>query len=294
MAVNTDATNHVQLQLESKEVWYLDGSVVLRTGNTLYCVYSGILSQWSDVFKDMFSSAQPDLKDVYQGRPVVEVFDDPEDLVHFLKAIHDHRYFETDVLPVVAHMVAVLKVATKYEVQYLRSAILQRLVERHCVTTLSLFDDLCDSGFQATTLKDFILIANNARQCGAQVLLPSALLMCCEISYENLIHCDLASSCNLFKAFLPTVKQLTDCLTSAECRITFAECASTFDAALSIIPFISFSSFCEVFQSRLCLPCFRAWKDSHAEGRQELWDSLPSFFGLPTWQEFKQQSGCTF
>ena len=76
---------------ESTKVWYADGTLILRAGNTLFSVYSGIMAQRSAVFEDMFSTAQPNPDETHNGKPVVELFDDPEDLVDFLKSIHDHE-----------------------------------------------------------------------------------------------------------------------------------------------------------------------------------------------------------
>lgn len=59
---------------KSDELWYPDGTVILRAEDTLFCVYSGILSQHSVVFMDMFSLPQLDTGTSFEGRPVVEVF----------------------------------------------------------------------------------------------------------------------------------------------------------------------------------------------------------------------------
>jgi hypothetical protein len=37
----------------------------------------------------------------------------------------------------------------------------------------------------------------------------------------------------------------------------------------------------------LCKPCFDSLNVAYEKARQKLWDDLPSFFGLPPWEELK-------
>lgn len=75
------------------DLWFSDGSIVLRADNTLFKVYSGILAQASPVFKDMFTFPQHPSNDdeTYEGLLVVHIPDSAVDLKPFLKAIHDSR-----------------------------------------------------------------------------------------------------------------------------------------------------------------------------------------------------------
>ncbi len=73
-------------------LWFEDGSIVLATPQVLFRVYRGTLSRHSPIFHDMFSIPQPDAasnQEVLDGIPVVELHDDPEELAHFLSALHD-------------------------------------------------------------------------------------------------------------------------------------------------------------------------------------------------------------
>ena len=38
---------------------------------------------------------------------------------------------------------------------------------------------------------------------------------------------------------------------------------------------------------RLCKPCIESLAAAYEKAREELWDRLPSFFGLPPWEELK-------
>ena len=83
-------------QTQDSELWFADGSVVLETDDVYFKVYSGILSQASPVFKDMFAFPQPIAgtsdAESYDGCPLVHMPDAARDLRYFLKALHDSRY----------------------------------------------------------------------------------------------------------------------------------------------------------------------------------------------------------
>ncbi|TFK98497.1 hypothetical protein BDV98DRAFT_572768 [Pterulicium gracile] len=77
------------------DVWYEDGTIILRANNVMFKVYKGILSAQSPVFKDMFGVSQPFDAPSYEGCLVVDVHDTPEDLTVFLKALHQWEYVAT-------------------------------------------------------------------------------------------------------------------------------------------------------------------------------------------------------
>jgi hypothetical protein len=77
---------------QCEELWYEDGTVVLRAGNLLYRVYSGMLSRESAFFKSMFSLPQAgDGGERYEGLPFVHLHDNEYEVTEFLKAIHYPR-----------------------------------------------------------------------------------------------------------------------------------------------------------------------------------------------------------
>ena len=74
-----------------KDLWYPDGTVVLQAESTVYRVYSGMLSQYSPVFRGLFDIPQPHVQEVYDGTPLVKLSDTARDIYNFLKTIHDIR-----------------------------------------------------------------------------------------------------------------------------------------------------------------------------------------------------------
>ena len=73
------------------ELWYADGTVVLQAGTTLFRVYTGILSQYSAIFRDLFAVPQPAVQEQYQGCPLVHLPDTASEVYHLLKVVHDMR-----------------------------------------------------------------------------------------------------------------------------------------------------------------------------------------------------------
>lgn len=76
-----------------ESLWFEDGNLILRAEDSLFRIYSGILSARSSVFKDMFAFPPPaEGNDNMDGCPIVEVYDSAEDMTYFLQAILDSRY----------------------------------------------------------------------------------------------------------------------------------------------------------------------------------------------------------
>jgi hypothetical protein len=70
------------------ELWFEDGTLILQTGLCLFRVYKGLLGARCPMFLSTISipTGEPELM---EGCPVIHVHDAPDDVTHFLKAIHD-------------------------------------------------------------------------------------------------------------------------------------------------------------------------------------------------------------
>lgn len=73
------------------ELWFKDGTLVLLTETSLFCVYGGLLATSSPVFQDMFEFPQPDNAEAIDDCPVVRLEDDAQNLTYFLKALFDYE-----------------------------------------------------------------------------------------------------------------------------------------------------------------------------------------------------------
>jgi hypothetical protein len=74
------------------DLWFEDGTLVLKAGKSLFKIYRGLLSRRSVVFSDMFSfPPPPEGNEMLEGCPVVETYDSAQDMKYFLKAVFDHE-----------------------------------------------------------------------------------------------------------------------------------------------------------------------------------------------------------
>ena len=72
------------------DVWFDDGNIVLIASvGTAFRVYKGILSQHSEVFRDMFAVPQPPDAEKWEDCPVVHLADTAVDLHHILTVLYD-------------------------------------------------------------------------------------------------------------------------------------------------------------------------------------------------------------
>jgi hypothetical protein len=72
---------------ECEDLWFHDGSIVIRAESTLFRVYSGVLASASPIFKDMFGVPQPQSLETYDGVPLILLPDRAFDVTQFLKAL---------------------------------------------------------------------------------------------------------------------------------------------------------------------------------------------------------------
>ncbi|KZT20216.1 hypothetical protein NEOLEDRAFT_1076080, partial [Neolentinus lepideus HHB14362 ss-1] len=67
------------------ELWFDDGSVVLRAEDTLFRVHRSVLASRSPIFKDMFSVPQSEGEETVEGCSVVQSQDRADEIETFLK-----------------------------------------------------------------------------------------------------------------------------------------------------------------------------------------------------------------
>ena len=76
-----------QLQRD-QEFWLADGNLVIVAEDTAFRVYRGLLAAQSTVFANMFATvASPTADEVFDGCPVVRLFDSSHDLRHLLRTL---------------------------------------------------------------------------------------------------------------------------------------------------------------------------------------------------------------
>ena len=83
--------------MRQPDLWFSDGSIVLRAENRMFRVHVSQLSRHSEVFSDMLSMPQPTATiddehgqaDRIEGCPVLLLHDKAEDVMHLLRALYD-------------------------------------------------------------------------------------------------------------------------------------------------------------------------------------------------------------
>ncbi|KAJ7697813.1 hypothetical protein B0H17DRAFT_1262024 [Mycena rosella] len=127
-AATRDGIESQDIPTRVADLWFPDHGLVLQAGNRLFRVSGGILAARFPVFKDMLSFPQPEDPPLMEGCPIVVLHDSPADAEYFLKAIFDSIFFERPPAPTTFSVVAgVLRLSTKYDVNYLRRRALLHL-----------------------------------------------------------------------------------------------------------------------------------------------------------------------
>ncbi|KAJ7604445.1 hypothetical protein DFH06DRAFT_1068569, partial [Mycena polygramma] len=105
-------------------LWFSgDTQVILRAGDTAFCVSKSILAGRSTVFQSMFEFPQPAVNsgdEMIDGMPVIDLHDDAAEVEPFLRAIFDSSYFMPPPGEIGFHAVlGILRLSHKYDVPYL-------------------------------------------------------------------------------------------------------------------------------------------------------------------------------
>lgn len=70
------------------ELWLDDGNLILVANrHTAFRVYAGLLASQSEIFANLFAVASVSPDEVYDGCPVVPVYDTPGEFAHFLRVL---------------------------------------------------------------------------------------------------------------------------------------------------------------------------------------------------------------
>lgn len=74
------------------DLWFEDGNLILKAEKSLFRIYGGLLAARSSVFKDMLAFPPPaEGNEMFEGCPIVTVYDSAKDMNFFLKAVFDSR-----------------------------------------------------------------------------------------------------------------------------------------------------------------------------------------------------------
>ncbi|KAG2360672.1 hypothetical protein BDR07DRAFT_1335487 [Suillus spraguei] len=283
-------------------LWYDDGSVVLRAGDDLFRVHKSILSQKSSVFATILLQSQSENTETYEGCPVVALGDDAEELRQLLLTIYETSYFQ-DNAQYFVYLCAILRLSTKYDMERLRDLALQRL-KRGVPTTLASFDYPGYQDDRATAQRNVLAVINIAREINCLELLPCAYYYCSRLPTSTIFKGNggavLAlpdiTACILGKdqllnmqrqtthPFLYTLPKLNFGIGCKHCGgncILLLEYLQHRDLARPC----TFEQFTDWEKIGVCKSCASTLQSAHMKDRRDAWAQLPRIFGLESWEK---------
>jgi len=304
---------------KSSELWFEDGTVVLQTENTMFRVFSGILSKNSLVFQQMFTFPQPESSEKYDGFPLVHLQDSVEDLKNFLKACHDVSFYDSVVEKDFKVLSGVLRLSTKYDASYLRRKSITWITHIF-PSTLSGWDTDTPSLQATRTFVNAAIAIEIGRECHLPSILPSAYY-CCSlspimfildgISSKDMTHrkeldwvdkrlCLKARPKLEQRAKMQILKFLyipsgTNCKSPRDCNHIRISVSGLVNEYFSKDDHDTWSPLSQRIQAIVraykdgssCSVCCQMAVEESSTERAKCWQDLPSFFELGTWETLK-------
>ncbi|KAJ7613650.1 hypothetical protein DFH06DRAFT_1109159 [Mycena polygramma] len=276
------------------DIWFEDGNIILQAEDMQFRVYKGTLRSSSEVTVNMEDSK------VVDGCPVLNLHDSPVELAFVLRTIF-YRWSYPDNTPWPFSVVAAfLRLGRKYELHAAYASALARLtaafpssLDEYIVAHWR--KNILCSG-RAEIVTDTILLC---RELDLPQLLPAAfwfLAIHSESLGENITRISQADRDKILAALTPLRtahatylfqwldKKITspDCDEPDICPQKKLEYSVKLWKPPGAVPWFSWP---KNASSGLCSPCVALGKKHHSEGAKRLWKELPSFFGLPAWEE---------
>ncbi|KAJ7605089.1 hypothetical protein FB45DRAFT_767736 [Roridomyces roridus] len=291
--------------LRSSEIWHSDGSVVLQAGCTQFRVHWGVLSLHSSFFQDLQGLPQPPDEPKVDGCPVIEVSDSAKDVEVVLKTL----YNPSKPLPLSA-VASYTRLSRKYDFKQLLQTMVERLTYEN-PTTLNAYDLLIkENGYIPTWITPYsgflIDMVNLAKENNMLALLPCAYLRTdvfegirrpdgtlailsatdqrlCVVAHAAISRAQWITG-NTWGWIADNITAVENCKAPTQCRNRKSACfhASIIAGALSPFPNTKMMD-----KIKICTVCAENGRTRLLEGREKMWQALPSYFELPAWGDLK-------
>lgn len=306
---NEEDANGVISPIQS-DIWFDDGSVILQAESTQFRVHRTMLARHSSVFRDIFHGPQPHDESLIEGCPIIPLSDSAEDIRLALIALYDGGgYHSRRALrfPVVA---AMLRIGKKYKLNHLHDEAITRL-QSEFPSTLENWEVMSPEYTHIVLQKGILFdIVNLATECGVWSIFPAAYYLCVQdldpllsgeqrddgtvarLPFSIQKACILGREKILIAQAEHTLGWLDDEEISDRCENPMACARACLEISRCIwkpMPDVSrgLEKWSDVKTDGLCRSCREDAKEIHQDGRQKMWEMLPSFFDLPDWEELK-------
>ncbi|KDQ49745.1 hypothetical protein JAAARDRAFT_212044 [Jaapia argillacea MUCL 33604] len=297
--------------LKSQDLWFDDGSVILKAQHTLFRVHCSILSSRSSLLAELVAG------NVGASSPessAIELSDSSRDLENFLKALYDPFTLYRATSVVYPDIFGVFRLSAKYGVSKLRKVTFD-LLGLDALTSLESVVTLADEDITPERAWWIIQAISLSRESESLELLPGALYLCCGLSIGYIlngvvldgINATLSDAdkalCFLGRETLLDIQQTKtwSCLynprvadsCSAEKQCSHKIAASllqTFAKQPLGRPrvFSSYGRWDELVRKQVCCKeCAAALKAEQGAAVGAAWAALPIHFGLGTWDDLR-------
>ncbi|KAF5347591.1 hypothetical protein D9756_010707 [Leucocoprinus leucothites] len=305
-------------ELRRDDVWFEDGNLILQTDNALFRVYSGLLAARSSVFKDMLAFPPPlEGNFTHDNCPVVRIYDSTQDVRFFLNAIFDSGYFEAPPAQTEFCIVAgVLRLSTKYDVQYLRRRALQHLAatfptsldawhKRDKTRTIPPVDNTPFAALQLAREFDLpwiipsimycisshplIKSIEGADFCGQKLRLTSDDQRCALLGREKLLMMQNRYSVGLSQSppegGSGSAEEGEKCQGDGKCTVTRQKIPEIITAWTVACYLDFYREHQYLIDNGFCKTCHPAFLQRQRALAEEMWSALPFIFGLDDWMD---------
>ncbi|KAJ6497138.1 hypothetical protein C8R47DRAFT_1041832 [Mycena vitilis] len=323
----TGLAMEAQLDLEPKRVidlWFEDGNIVVQAEDYQFCLLKSFLTRKSSVFQDTFSIPQPEESERINGCPVVRIYDSAVDAVHFFSALFDPETFLPPPAPTTFEKVAaVLRLSTKYDVEYLRKRALTHLSSAYPTSLAQWREGALPLATFPVLRSDALATINLAREVDCRWVLPTAFYDYCKFTGPAEIFRGTTQDGLLLSLPAPDTPL---CL---EARETQREASKDLEHFLTAplekcVPNPSPSAngkeqgclgsrfvwlrylqrlrqdgvwldptepweHWDHFADHVCAPCLLSCQKKYEDARQAVWLSIPGMFNLPGWTELEAE-----
>jgi hypothetical protein len=321
-------TTNLDLNIEDEpskvdDLWFNDGTLVLRAEKKLFRVYGGFLGTVSSFFHHMLSIRPPEEGNVmFEGCPIIVLDDSANDLTSFLKAIFYPRsvfctllsiqysdpptfsFFEAPPTPTDLRTVeSVLRLSCKYDAAYFKSRALSHLNSTFPMTLNGWNNRDKNRTIPPLDPTPFTVI-QIAREFDLDWLLPSVLYCICSHPIEetldpSLIHDEeVRQMCinGRQKLLVMQAKEALHMSTNPVITSCSDKCPSTMRYFADVLCGLETAGLLNYFEDitsdypdNFCRSCRADFGETCTVAGQKMWNELPTVFGLSSWENLEKK-----